>query len=48
MKGTIILKGNIIDTPTKDQFRSVENRYLVAVDNEIKGVFQELPAEYEK
>lgn len=48
MKGTIILKGNIIDTPTKDQFRCVENGYLVAVDNEIKGVFQELPAEYAK
>lgn len=48
MSDTVILKGTIIHTPTKDQFEYYENSYLVAVDNVIKGIYKELPKEYEK
>ena len=43
---TIILKGNIIHTPTKDKFDCIPHGYLVAVNNEIKGIYTELPEEY--
>lgn len=43
---TVILKGNMIHTPTKDQFEITPNGYLVSVDNRIKGIFTELPKEY--
>lgn len=48
MSDTVILKGTIIHTPTKDQFEYYKNSYLVAVDNGIKGIYKELPKEYEK
>ncbi len=43
---TIILKGNIIHTPTRERFECVPNGYVVSVDNVVKGVFAELPEEY--
>lgn len=43
---TVILKGNIIHTPTKDKFQVTPGGYLVAVDNQIKGIFTKLPEEY--
>lgn len=43
---TIILKGNIIHTPTKNKFDCIPHGYLVAVNNEIKGIYTELPEEY--
>lgn len=43
---TIILKGNIIHTPSKDQFSCTPGGYVVSVDNEVKGVFSQLPEEY--
>ena len=44
---TTILKGNLIHTPTPDHFECMKHGYLVAVDNEIKGIFQELPECYQ-
>lgn len=46
MKKTIILKGNIIHTPKPERFSCTAGGYLVAEDNEIKGVFERLPEEY--
>lgn len=43
---TVILKGNIIHTPTKEKFEIVPDGYLVSVDNEIRGIFTELPEKY--
>lgn len=43
---TIILKGNIIHTPTRDRFECIPHGYLVAVNNEIQGIFQKLPEKY--
>lgn len=48
MSQIVILKGTIIHTPTKDKFEYFENSYLVAMDNEIKGIYKELPEEYAK
>lgn len=45
---TVILKGNIIHTPTREKFECTPHGYLVSVDNEIKGIFTELPEEYQK
>lgn len=44
---TTILKGNIIHTPTPSQFVCVKNGYLVAADNEIQGIFETLPEQYQ-
>ncbi len=44
---TTILKGNIIHTPTPSQFVCLENGYLVAADNKIKGIFKTLPELYQ-
>ena len=44
---TTILKGNLIHTPTPDHFECMKQGYLVAVGNEIKGIFQELPECYQ-
>ena len=43
---TIILKGNIIHTPTKDKFEITPGGYLVSVDNKIQGIYTELPEKY--
>ena len=43
---TIILKGNIIHTPTKDKLECTPGGYVISVDNEVKGVFTKLPAQY--
>lgn len=43
---TVIIKGNIIHTPTKDKFECFKDSYLVAVDNSIVGIFDELPEEF--
>ena len=43
---TIILKGNIIHTPTKDKLECTPGGYVISVDNEVKGVFTQLPEEY--
>lgn len=42
----LILKGNIIHTPTKDKFECFENSYLISKDNKIIGIFDKLPEEY--
>lgn len=44
---TVILKGNIIHTPTKDKFEVTPGGYLVSVDNKIQGIFTELPEKYQ-
>lgn len=42
----MIYKANIIDTPTKDEFRIVPNGYVhVLDDGKIAGVYEQLPAE---
>ena len=46
LKKVVILKGNIVHTPEPKGFQCVKNGYLVAVDNEIQGIYQELPKEY--
>lgn len=43
---TVIIKGNLIHTPEKDKFEYMEHGYLVAEDNRIVGMFQELPEAY--
>ena len=47
MKKVVILKGNIIHTPERSEFQCVKNGYLVAEDNEIQGIYQNLPGKYE-
>ena len=42
----LILKGNIVHTPTKDKFECFESSYLVSKDNSILGIFQDLPEEF--
>lgn len=44
---TTILKGNLIHTPTPEHFECLEHGYLLAENNEIKGIYQELPECYQ-
>ena len=41
-----ILKGNIIFTKTSDKFEVAEQGYLVYTDNQIEGVYENLPESY--
>lgn len=41
-----ILKGNIIHTPDRSKLSCHPNSYLVAEDNQIAGIFRELPEKY--
>lgn len=41
-----ILKGNIIHTPDSSKLSCHPNSYLVAEDNQIAGIFRELPEKY--
>lgn len=41
-----ILKGNIIHTPDSSKLSCHPNSYLVAKDNQIAGIFRELPEKY--
>lgn len=42
------LKGNIIYSKTPDKFEVCEHGFLIYSENEIKGVFESLPEEYEQ
>lgn len=46
MKELKILKGTIVWAPMLGELKAVENGFLVAMGNEIIGVFEKLPAEY--
>lgn len=48
MEKTVILKGTIVHTPTNDRFEYYENSYLVCVNNEIQGIYEQLPKQYEQ
>ena len=41
-----IYKGNIIFTPTLEEFKTVENGYIVVENNLIKDIYKNLPKEY--
>lgn len=43
---TTILKGNIIHTPVCGEFSCFKDSYLIAEDNRIIGIFDNLPQEY--
>lgn len=45
---TLVLKGNIVFTPSKDKFETHPNSYLISKDNSIVGIYSELPEEYKK
>ncbi len=42
-----IIKGNIISAPEFGRIRITEHGYLIAADGKIKGIYQDLPQEYE-
>lgn len=42
----IILKGNIVYTPTKDKFETYEDSYIVAENGKVVGIYEELADEY--
>lgn len=44
---TMIIKGNIIHTPSPERFECFPNSYLVARDNEILGIFPSVPTAFE-
>ncbi len=44
---TTIIKGNIIHTPVFGKLSCHPNSYLVAEDNQIRGIFSELPEPYQ-
>jgi guanine deaminase len=44
---TQIYKGHIIDTPTMEQFRIIENGYIVVTDGKVVDVFSTLPEAYQ-
>lgn len=41
-----IYKGNVVFTPTPNNFSILENGYIVVENNKVKGVFSTLPKEY--
>ncbi|MDD2958748.1 MAG: amidohydrolase family protein [Lachnospiraceae bacterium] len=43
---TIILKGNIIHTPSRTHFECIPHGYLVSENNQIQGIYTELPEQY--
>ncbi|KOA18664.1 guanine deaminase [Clostridium homopropionicum DSM 5847] len=43
---TKIFKGNIIFTPTPNEFFTIENGYIVIVNGKVKNVYKILPEEY--
>lgn len=43
---TVILHGTIVHTPTKDAFVCCPDSYLIAEQNQIIGIFKELPEQY--
>lgn len=42
----IILKGNIVYTPTKDKFETYEDSYIVAENGKVVGIYEELADEF--
>ncbi len=44
---TLIIKGNIISAAEFGELEITENGYLIAESGKIKGIYQELPREYE-
>ena len=46
MGKSFIIKGNVCQTKTKNELDLYENSYIVCVDGISKGVFKELPEEY--
>ena len=48
MNKSFVIKGNICQTSTSEKLDLYENAYAVCVDGVSRGVFEELPSEYEK
>lgn len=42
----LVLKGDVIFTPTRDKFEVHENSYLVGEDGKVVGIFKELKGKY--
>ncbi len=38
----IVLKGDIVFTPTKDKFETYENSYIVAEDGRVVGIYKKI------
>jgi len=47
MNKTLILKGNIVFTKTRQELTTLENGYVVSKDGIVTGVFAELPQRYQ-
>jgi len=41
-----ILKGNICFSETKDRLKTIENGYLVCIDDRVAGIFSDIPERY--
>ena len=46
-ESVFILKGNIVYSQDKEKLRVLEDHYLIGENGLVKGVFANLPAEYE-
>lgn len=44
---TVIIKGNIVHTPTMDKFECFSDSYLITENNSVVGVFKDLPEKYQ-
>ncbi|NLV77336.1 MAG: guanine deaminase, partial [Tissierellia bacterium] len=44
----IVLKGDIVFTPTKDKFETYENSYIVAEDGRVVGIYKKLKDKYKE
>ena len=44
----IVLKGDIVFTPTKDKFETYENSYIVAEDGRVVGIYKKLNDKYKE
>lgn len=44
----IVLKGDIVFTPTKDKFETYENSYIVAEDGRVVGIYKKLNNKYKE
>ena len=47
-RSTQIYKGHIIDTPTMDKFRIIENGYIIVTNGRVVDIVGKLPREYQK
>lgn len=47
MNAPLILKGNILFTKHSNEFEIYNNNYIVSIDGKVKGIYEELPKDYD-